>query len=186
MKKSGTVKQCPGCKKFEHSESKSFQQTKLDKKSEIGQVFRGAVSSLFIIVLIVRKVKKWFGFPKLRHRCSVINLLFVELRDVSSKICVNADYSVSTVKSQSFAKKSLLDQQGVSHKLKLKDCLYKSDPSRNLLSESAVGQKGVSAVFDDNCELRCFDKVSFPFVQINGLYVTKACSICSSNFSSTT
>ena len=50
---------------------------------------------------------------------------------------------------------------------------------------SALGQKGAKVVFDDSCELRCSDKVSFPFVQRNGLYVTKASSVCSSKFSST-
>ena len=50
---------------------------------------------------------------------------------------------------------------------------------------SALGQMGAKIVFDDTCELRCSDKVSFPFVQRIGLYVTKAFSVCSSNFSST-
>ena len=50
---------------------------------------------------------------------------------------------------------------------------------------SAFSQKGAKVVFDDTCELRCSDNVSFPFVQRNGLYVTKAFSVSSSNFSST-
>ena len=67
-----------------------------------------------------------------------------------------------------------LEKLGLSHVLNLSDCLYVPDHSRNLLSVSALGQKGAKVVFDDTCELRCSDKVSFPFVQRNGLYVTKA------------
>ena len=98
---------------------------------------------------------------------------FVELHDVSSKICVNANNSVSPVKGQGVAKISLLDKRGVSHVLNLSDCPYVLDRSRNLLSVSALGQKGAKVVFDDACEFRCSDKISFPFVQENGLYVTK-------------
>ena len=50
---------------------------------------------------------------------------------------------------------------------------------------SALGRKGAKVIFDDTCELRCSDKISFPFVQRNGLYVTKVFSVCSSCFSST-
>ena len=110
---------------------------------------------------------------------------FVELHDVPSKICVNANNSVSPVKVQSVVKISLLDKRGVSHVLNLGDCFYVPDHSRNLLSVSALGQKGAKVVFDDTCELRCSDKVSFPFVQRNGVYVTEAFSVCSSTFSST-
>ena len=111
--------------------------------------------------------------------------LFVESHDVSSKICLNASNSVSPVRGQGVAKIFLLDKRGVSHVLNLSDCLYVPDHSRNLLSVSALGQKGVKVVFDDTCELRCSDKLSFPFVHWNGLYVTKTFSVCSSNFSST-
>ena len=110
---------------------------------------------------------------------------FVELHDVSSKFCVNANNSVSPVKDQGVAKISLLDKRDVSHVLNLDDCLYVPNHWRNLLSVSALGQKGAKVVFDDTCELRCSDKLSFLFVQRNGLYVTKAFSVCSSNFSST-
>ena len=110
---------------------------------------------------------------------------FVELHDVSSKICVNANNSVSPVKGQSVAKIFLLDKRGASHVLKLIDCLYVPDHSRNLLSVRALDQKGAKVVFDDTCELHCSDKVSFPFVQRNGLCVTKVFPVCSSNFSST-
>ena len=110
---------------------------------------------------------------------------FVELHDVSSKIRVNANNSVSAVKVQGVAKISLLDKRGVSHVLNLGVCLYVPDHSRNLLSVSALGQKGAKVVFDDTCELCCSDKVSSPFVQRNGLYVTKAFSVCSSIFSGT-
>ena len=89
------------------------------------------------------------------------------------------------MKGQGVAIIPLLDKRGVSHVLNLSDCLYVPDHLRNLLSVSALGQKGAKVVFDDTCELRCSDKVSFPFVQRNGLYVSKAFSVCSSNFSST-
>ena len=102
---------------------------------------------------------------------------FVELHDVSSKICVNANNSVSPVKGQGVAKISLLDKQCVSHVLILSDCIYVPDRLRNLLSVSALGQKGAKVVFNDTCELRCSDKVSFPFVQRNGLYVAKVFSV---------
>ena len=103
----------------------------------------------------------------------------------SSKICVNANDSDSSVKGQDVAKISLLDKQGASHVLNLSDCHYVPDLSRNLLSVSALGQKGAKVVFDDTCELRCPDNVSSLLVQRNALYVTKAFSVCSSNFSST-
>ena len=77
---------------------------------------------------------------------------------------MNANNSVSPVKGQGVAKISLLNKRGVSHVLNLGDCLYVPDQSRNLLSVSALGQKGAKVVFDDTCKLRCSDKVSFPFV----------------------
>ena len=98
---------------------------------------------------------------------------------------MNAINSVSPVKGQGVVKISLLYKRGVSHVLNLSDCFYVPDLSRNLLSVSALGQKGAKVVFDDTWELLCSDKVSFPFVQRNGLYVTKGFSVCSSNFSST-
>ena len=55
MKNSCTVKQCFICKKFGHNESKCFQKSKLDKKSEKKTNF--SQSFLSIVVLIVRKVK---------------------------------------------------------------------------------------------------------------------------------
>ena len=89
------------------------------------------------------------------------------------------------MKGQGVAKLFLLDKRGVSHLLNLSDCLYVADRSQILLSVSALGQKAAKVVFDDTCELRCSDKVSFPIVQRNGLYATKALSVCFSNFSST-
>ena len=96
-----------------------------------------------------------------------------------------ANNSVSPVKLQGVAKISLLDKRSVTRVLNLSDCLYVPDHSQNLLSVNALGQKGAKVVFDDACELRCSDKVSFPFVQRNSLYETKAFSVCSSIFSST-
>ena len=98
---------------------------------------------------------------------------FVSLHDVSSKICVNSNNSVSPVKRQGVAKRSLPDKQGVSHVLNLSDRLYVPDHSQKLLSVSALGQKDAKVVFDATCEHRCSDKFFSPFVQRNGLYVTK-------------
>ena len=75
------------------------------------------------------------------------------------------------MKGQGVAKISLLEERSVSHVLNLSDCLDVPDHSRNLLSLSARGKKGAKVVFDDTCELRCSDKVPFPFVQRNGLYM---------------
>ena len=62
---------------------------------------------------------------------------------------MNANNSVSLMEVQGVAKSSLLDKRGVSHVLNLSDCLYVLDHSRNLLSVSALGQKGAKVVFDD-------------------------------------
>ena len=139
-----------------------------------GRNFPRAVSFLFIVVLLVRKVKILLWIPVVRHICSVIKFFFVELHDVSSKICVKANNSVSPVKGQSVATTFLLDKRGVSHVLNLSNCLYVSDHSQNLLSVSALGQKGAKFVVDDTCELRSSHKVYFPSFQRNDLYVTKA------------
>ena len=61
MKSSCTVKQCSVCKKCEHNESKCFQKSKLDKKSENRTNFREVVKFLSIVVVTVRK-KIDFGF----------------------------------------------------------------------------------------------------------------------------
>ena len=98
---------------------------------------------------------------------------------------MNVNNSVSPVKRRGVAKYSLPDERGVSDVLSLSDSLYVPDHSLNLLSVSAVGQWGANVVFDGTCELLCSDRVSFPFVQRNGFYVTKSSSVCSSNFSST-
>ena len=88
------------------------------------------------------------------------------------------------MKGQGVAKVSLVDEKSVSHVLSLSNCLYVPDHSKNLLSVSALSQKGAMVVFGETCELHCSDDVSFPFVQRNGLYVTKAFSVTSSHFAS--
>ena len=109
----------------------------------------------------------------------------VGLHDVPLKTCVNAYNSVSPVIRQSVAEISMLDKRGVSHVLNLGDCLHVPHHSRTLLRVSALGQKGAKVVFEDTCDLRSSDNVSFPFVRMNGLYVTKVSSIFSAIFSST-
>ena len=88
-------------------------------------------------------------------------------------MCVNANNSVSPVKGQGVAIVSLPDKEGVSHVLNLSDCLYVSDHSQKLLNLSGRHRKDAKVDFDDTCELRCCDKVSFSFFQRNGLFVTK-------------
>ena len=112
------------------------------------------------------------------------NDFFAELHDVSSKMCVKANYSVSPVKVLGVAKILLLDKRCVSRVLSLGDCLYVPDDSPSL-SLSAFGQKSLKMVFDNTCELRCSDKNSFSFVQWNGFYETTKISVCFSNISGT-
>ena len=185
MKISCTVKQCSLCKKFGHNESKCFRKSKMDKKSENKTNFSQISEFSFYCGSECSKSKELILDSGCTSHIFFDKEFFVELHDVSSKICVNTKNSVSPVKVQGVAKLSLLDKRGVSHVLKLSDCFHVLDHSRNLLSVSALGQKGAKVVFDDTCELRCSDKVSFPFVQTNGLYVIEAFSVCSSNFSST-
>ena len=185
MKSSCTVKQCSFRKKFGHNESNCFQKSKLDKKSENRTNFSQSCEFSFYCGSDCSKSKELILDSGCTSHIFCDKDFFVELHDVSSKICVNANNSVSPVKGQGVAKISLLDKRGVSHVLNLSDCLYVPDHSRNLLSVSALGQKGAKVVFDDTCELRCSDKICFPFVQRNGLYVTKAFSVCSSCFSRT-
>ena len=184
MKNSCTVKQCSFCKKFGHNESKCFQKSKLDKKSDNRTNFSQSCELSFYCGSDCSKSKKVILHSGCTSHIVCDKDFFVEFHDVPSKICVNANNGVSPVKGQGVAKISLLDKRGVSHVLNLSDCHYVPDHSRNLLSVSALGQKGAQFVFVGICELRCSDKVSFPFVQSNGLYVTKAFSVCSSNFSS--
>ena len=57
MKSSFTVRQCSFCKKFGRNESKCFQKSKFDKKSENRTNFSQSCEFFSIVVLIVRKVK---------------------------------------------------------------------------------------------------------------------------------
>ena len=186
MKSSCTVKQCSFCKKFGHNESKCFRKSKLVKKSENETNFSQSCEFSFYCGSDCSKSEELILDSGCTSQIFCVKDFFVELHDVSSKIGVNANNnSVSPVKGQGVAKIFLLDKRDVSHVLNLSDCLYLPGHSRNLLSVSALGQKGAKVVSDVNCELRCSDKVSFPFVQRSGLYVTKVCSVCSSNISST-
>ena len=185
MKSSCTVKQCSICKKFGHKESKCCQKSKLDKKSQIRTNFWQSCEFFFYCSSDCSKSKELILDSGCTSHIFCDKDVFADIHGVSSKICVNANNSVSPLKGQGVTKFSLLNKRGVSHVLNLSDCLYVPEHSRNLLSVSALGQKGAKVVFDDICELRCSDKVSFPFVQRNGLYVTKVFSVCSSNFSST-
>ena len=185
MKNTCTVKQCCICKKFGHNESKCFQKSKLHKKSEYRTNFSQSCEFSFYCGSNCSKSKELILDCGCMSHIFCDKDFFVELHEVSSKICVNAFNSVSPVKGQGVVKISLLYKRGVSHMLNLSDCLYVRDHSRNLLSVSALGQKGAKVAFDDICELCCSDKVSSAFVQRNGLYVTKTFSVCSSNVSST-
>ena len=183
IKMSCTVKECSICKEFGEKESKCFQKSKMDKNSDNKTNFLQSCE---------------FSFYR-GSGCSESNELILDSSCISHIICDNDFFvevmmffrkfvwmqiSVSPVKGQSVAKIFLLDKRGASHVLNLSGCFYVPDHSRNLLFLSAFGQKGAKVVFDDTCQLRCSDEVPFPFVQRNGLYVTKAFSVCSSIFSS--
>ena len=184
MKSSCTVKECSICKKFRHNESKCFQKSKLDKKSASRTNFLHSCEFSFYCGSDCSKSKELILGSNCTSHIICDKDFFVELLDVSSKKCVNENNSVSPVKGQCVAKISLLDKRGIFHVLNLSDCLYVPDHSRNLLRVSALGEKGGKNIFDHTSELRCSDKVAFPFVQRSSLYVTKAFSVCSSNFSS--
>ena len=173
MKNTCTVKQCCICTKFGHNESKCFQKSKLDKKSENRTNFSQSCEFSFYCGSNCSKSKELILDSSCMSHIFCDKDFFVELHDVSSKTCVNAINSVSPVKRQGVVKISFFYKRGVSHVLNLSDCLYVPDHSRNLLSVSALGQKGAKVAFDDICELCCSDKVSSSFVQRNGLYVNK-------------
>ena len=158
MKSSCIVKKCSICKKFGLNESKCFQKSKLDKKSENRTNFSQSCEFSSYCGSDSSKSKEFILDSDCTSHTFCDKDFFVELHDVSSKNCVNANKSVSPVKGQSLAKISLLDKRGVSHVLNLSDCFYFPDRLRNLLSVSAFGQKGAKVVFDDSCELRCSDK----------------------------
>ena len=136
------------------------------KSFRIGRNFCTAVSFFVLCFWLFEKSRVDFGLRFCDQK------FFVELHDASSKNCVNANNSVSPLKGRDLAKIYSLDNQGVSHVLKLSYCLYVPDHLRNLLSVIALGQKGAKVVFDDTWQLCCSDKVSLPFVQRKGLYVT--------------
>ena len=168
-----------------HNESKCFQKSELDRKSENRTNFSQSCEFSFYCGSDCSKSRELIFDSGCTSPIFCDKDFFDELHDVSRKICVNGNNSVSPVKGQGIAKISLLDKRGVSHVLNLSEFLYVPDHSRNLLSVSALGQKGAQVVFDDICDFRCSDKISFPFVQRNGLYVTNVFSVCSSNSSTT-
>ena len=129
MKSSCTVKQCSICKKFGHNESKCFQKSKLDEKSANRTNFLQSCEFSFYCGSDCSKIKE------LILDCSCTSHMFcdkdfcVEIHDVSSKNCLNANNSVSPVNGQDAAKNPLLDKRGVSRVLNLSDCLYCPDHS---------------------------------------------------------
>ena len=154
IKSSCTVKQCFFWKKFGHNESKCFQKSKLDKKSENRTNFSQSCEFSSYCGSDCSKSKELTLDSGCTSHIFCDEVFFVEIHDVSPKICVNVNNSVSPVKGQGVAKISLFDKRGVSHVLNLGDGLYVPDHSRILLSVSALGQKGAKVVFDDTCELR--------------------------------
>ena len=88
----------------------------------------------------------------------------VEVHDVSLKVCVNAFDTVWPAKKQGVAKLFLLNKQVVSRVLTMIDFLYVPEHPRSLLSLSNFVHKCARALFDDFCEFRCCDEVSFLFV----------------------
>ena len=159
MQKSCKVKQCFICKKFGHIESKCIQKSKSENKANFSQ---GCEFSFICGSRESKTCELILDFGCSSHVFCDKDF-FVELDDDCSKVCVNANNSLSPMRGQVVAKIFLEDKHGVSHVLSLIKCLYVSEHSRNLLSVSALTQKGAKVVFDDLCELRCSDKVSFPF-----------------------
>ena len=123
MKSSCTVKQCSFCKKFGHTESECFQKSKLDKKSEKRTISSRSCDFRFYCGSDCSKSKESILHSGCTSHIFCDKYFFVELHDVSSKICVNANDSVSPVKRQGVAKISFPDKRGVSHVLNLSDCL---------------------------------------------------------------
>ena len=111
-----TVKQCSFCKKFGHKESKCFQKSKFDKKSENRTNFSQICEFSFYCGSDCSKSKQLILDSSFKSHIVCDKDFFVELHDVSSKICVNANNSVSPVKGQD-VKISLLDKRGLSHVL---------------------------------------------------------------------
>ena len=121
MKSSCAVKQRSFCKKFGHNVSKCFQKSKLDKKSENRTNVSQSFEFFFYCGSDCSKSKELIFDSGCTSHIFCDKDFFVELHDVSSKICVNANNSVSAVKGQSVAKISLLDKRSVSHVLNLSD-----------------------------------------------------------------
>ena len=149
MKSSCTVQQSSICKKFGHNESKCFQKSKLDNKSENRTKFSQSCEFSFYGGSGCSKSKELTLDSGCTSHIMCHKDFLVELHDVSSKICVNANNSVPLVKGQGVAEISLLDKRGESHLLNIRDCFYVPDKLRNLLNVSALGQKGAKVVLDD-------------------------------------
>ena len=181
MQKPFKVEQCSFGKTFGHIDSKCFQKSKTENKANFYQ------ESEFSFICGSRDSKT--RELNMDSGCSshmfCDKVFCVELNDDCSRVCVNANNSLSPVGGQAVAKISLKEKQGVSNVSRLSNCLYVPEHSRNLLSVSVLTQNGVKVVFDDLCELPCSDKVSFPFERKNGLNVINTFSHCSSNFGAT-
>ena len=100
MNSSCTVEQCSFCKKFGHNESKCFQKSKLDKKSENSTNFSQSCEFSFFFGSDCSKSRELILDSGCTSHTFCHKDFFVELHDVSSKICVNANNSVSPVKGQ--------------------------------------------------------------------------------------
>ena len=121
MKSSCTVKQRSFCKKFRYTESKCFQKSKLDKTSEKRTNFSQSCEFSFYCGSDCSKSKILILDSGCTSHIFCDKDFFVQLHDVSSKICVNANNSLSPVKGQGVGKVSLLDKRGISQVLILSD-----------------------------------------------------------------
>ena len=151
------------------------------KSLRIGLIFGKVVSFLSIVVLVVRKVKNWLWIPVVRHIYSVIKIFLLNFMMFLRKflwVPITVFHLWKGKGCQSF----LAWQTRCISRAEFK---WLSLCSWSVAKFVALDRKGAKVVFDDTCELLCSDKVSFPFVQRNGLYVNKTFSVCSSNFSST-
>jgi hypothetical protein len=99
--------------------------------------------------------------------------LFVDFVPATGKQCRNANASVSEVVGTGSVRVYLVDSEGCSRSVLLKDCLYLPCHVRNLLSISALETNGVTVSFGKPYRLRCNDGTQFPFTRHGNLYVVE-------------
>ena len=97
--------------------------------------------------------------------------LFVEFNPVVGHGCSNANQTVSVVEGTGTIRIAVRDSAGCAKVVLLSNCLYLPTYARNLLSVSALENKGVSVQFSEPYCILCPDGVKFPFYRQGDLYV---------------